>query len=1155
MKKLFFKILSIGLFLLAMPVKQFAQIPYVNYADEGVILNFHEIDNIDFRLYLLYSLGQDDRFTLTPDVENGVFIVNGKSFESFYNETYTNFALLSKEDRYELVFKWKECVSPSDFASIMMDVASRSTRNDNDHCIDSHPFCTTDIIQFDASSSTQQAEYIPDKGCLGMTYNPSWYHMKINIPGQFIIHMEGRDPNTNEQRDIDFCIWGPFTHPTTPCTSQLTTNKIIDCSYSSSYSEDIYLGYQDNLHHHGTSGTSSHGTVNYHLPEAGEYYILLITNFSRDPCRITFTKTANSGPGETDCGILPGIASNTGPYCVGDVIALRVNSQDGATYSWTGPNGFTSTQQNPQRPNCTMAMAGTYTCVTTVGTQSVTANTEVQIHPRPTANFTATSVCKGESTQFTNSSTTNPSNQSMTYLWNFGDGQTSNQTNPSHTYAEAGNYSVTLTANCGNAPCPSTKTQSVTVYQTPVASATATNSVVQYGGTTQLHGSGGTGSFTYHWEPANKVVNANTQNPQTTGLTETTTFTLTVTQPQGGCSSTAQVIVSVQGSNMTASASASPSSICRGGTTQLQAMAVGGNANNYSYLWSPSLSLSDPLIANPVASPTTTTTYNCTVSDGYTTQQVSTTVTVNQPEYPEITQYICPGDTYNFYGEEYSDVGDYTYQTTTSQGCEKVITLHLRHYPSYENAHTTTEYICPGYSFNFHGQYFNTTGLHPVDLHTVHGCDSIVWLNLTVYPDNDTIIVDPTICTSQTYNFHGVEYNHDGDIAYFDTIDNHGCLLVEKLVLSVGPYQMPPMQQQFECFPHDGSPSYYWDKTGQTYTQDTYDEIILPDPEGGCDIKYRLNLKFHQEFYRTDTLTVCDEYDWHATPGVTYTTTNHNLVKVFHDVGGQGFACDSTFVLDLTVNHSTNDTIQVLNQCDQYDWQFGWNNETYTLTEQDNYTKTIDTYLGCDSIVTLKLQLDYTPSFPKVEGKKWVVGGSEFQYTVEKYWITPDHPQSTHETTWDLHDKDGNPFNKWEILPYGNNYDNCYLYIYTFERDTIWLHAHTESTGDCACGSDDKEMWIVCGYHNVEETLDPITVDIFPNPNDGNMTLLFDNMEGETFIKVYNITGTLVDQLTLHNEFGHLTYTYQSGRLSPGVYFFNIANKKGILTKKVIILD
>ena len=1135
MKNLFLKTLAIGLFLLVMPANFNGQVPAITQHQSTIDFDITEISLFDERVYFMYNLINDGRFDVVNSENDSVFIVSvdptykgidlKSAFAEFREQNAIEFSRMDKEEASETAIDYKAALPKEITHSLMMDVYIKSRQNNL--CANADPFCTDNgMYQFPAGVNAGNGEPGPSYNCLSTRPNPAWYYMRIGNPGNITIHMY-----STPEKDIDFCCWGPFDDPIAPCPNGLTAPKVVSCSYRSSWTENCQIPAS---------------------AQTGQYYILVITNFSNQTCNINFSKTA--GTGTTDCGILPPLVDPGGPYCVGETITLSGNAQQGATYSWSGPGGWSATGHTVTRPNCTMAMAGTYTCTITLNGQTNSAPAVVEVFPKPTANFTATSVCKGENTQFTNSSTSTPSNQSMSYLWNFGDGQTSNQTNPSHTYAEAGNYSVTLTASCGNGACTSTKTQNVTVYQTPVASATATNSVVQYGGTTQLHGSGGTGSFTYHWEPANKVVNANIQNPQTVGLTETTTFTVTVTQPQGGCNSTAQVIVSVQGSNMTASASASPSSICRGETAQLQAIAVGGNANNYSYLWSPSLGLSDPLIANPVASPTSTTTYNCTVSDGFTTQQVTTTVTVNQPEYTEVTQYICPDDTYNFYGTEYSEEGDYDYHTTTSQGCEKVITLHLHHYPSYENAHTTTEYICPGYSFNFHGQYFNTTGMHPVNLHTVHGCDSIVWLNLTVYPDNDTIIVDPTICTSQTYNFHGVEYNHDGDIAYFDTIDNHGCLLVEKLVLSVGPYQMPPMQQQFECFPHDGSPYYYWDKTGQTYTQDTYDEIILPDPEGGCDIKYRLNLKFHQEFYRTDTLTVCDEYDWHATPGITYNTTNHNLVKVFHDTGGSGFACDSTFVLDLTVNHSTNDTIQVFNQCNQYDWQFGWNNETYSLTEQDNFTKVIDTHLGCDSIVTLKLQLDYTPDFDKVYGNKWVVGGSEFQFSVERYWIELEHPNSTHQTTWELHDKDGNPFNKWEILPYGNG-DNCYLYIYTFERDTIWLHAHTESTGECECGSDDKELWIVCGYHSVDETLDPGTVDIFPNPNDGNMTLSIDNMEGETLIKVYNITGTLVDQFTLHNEFGRSTYTYQSGKLTPGVYFFNIANRKGILTKKVIILD
>lgn len=1150
MKNLFLKTLVIGLFLLALPMRQIAQTPYEHYSNGDVVLNFHEIDNVDFRLYLLYKLTLEKQFVITPEDEYGYFNVSTNdecsrndlfsSFDAYYHNLYTDFQLLSKDDIFEQMDEWRHHVSSQDLMSIMMDINIARATNTNNTCENADPFCTTDNYTFVAANTSSQAQSGPYYCCISSSYNPSWYYMRIGVPGIFTIHMEGHDPNNYyTQRDIDFCFWGPFNDEHTPCNGGLTASKVVDCSYSSSYSEDVRFDRPSQ------SGCTHHTIT----PSVGEYYILLITNYSQQPCVITFQKVAGSGPGETDCGILPGIASNDGPYCVGGTIQLTVNAQEGATYHWTGPNGFNSTQQNPTRPNCTMAMGGTYTCVTTVGTQSVTATTNVTVSPNPTPNFTATTVCKGETTHFTNTTTTNPANQSMSCQWDFGNGQTSTQQNPTHTYANAGNYTVTLTVTCGE--CEKTISKTVTVYDQPVATATATNQSVLYGGTTQLHGSGGSGTFNYHWEPANKVVNPNSQNTETVSLTETTTFSLTATHPQGGCSSTAQVNVLVEGSNMTASASATPSSICRGEETQLHAIAVGGDYNHYSYSWSPTLGLSDPLTAEPTASPTSTTTYTCTVNDTHTTQQVSVTVTVNQPEHVETTEYICPDDSFNFYGTEYSEVGDYDYETTTPQGCQKTITLHLRHYPSYDNAHTTTEAICPGQTYNFHGQYFNTQGLHSINLHTVHGCDSIVWLDLTVYPANDTIRDPQSICTTQTLTWHGHQYNQNGAVAYFDTTDYHGCLLVYKLELTVGDYQTPPNYDpvKYVCVPYDETPYYHWDIANRDYYQDATDEIVVDGPPGECDYLYTLDLRFHQEHYYSERVTECDSYKWDFT-GETFTSSGFITRYQEHNFGNK--VCRDTHTLDLTINNSYVGDSIVPNQCNQFVWEFGPN--TDTLTEQNDYTETILTHLGCDSTVTLKLQLDYTPDFQKINGKKWVVGGSEFQYTIERYWIDLEHPLSTHETTWSLHDKDGNDFNKWQIVPYDNG-DKCYLYIYTFERDTVWLHAHTESTGACECGSDDKDLWIICSSHGINETNDPCTVDIFPNPNDGNMTLSFDDLVGEALIKIFNITGTLVDQFTIQNGIGHQTHTYQSDKLTPGMYFFNIISQKGILTKKVIIID
>ena len=1131
MKNLFLKTLVISLILLAMPAKYHGQDFQFTHQQATIDFDITEINLFDERIFFMYNLIDDGRFNVVNSENDGVFIVSAdptyknldlkSAFAEFREQNALEFSRMDKDQASETALEYKAALPQEITLSLMMEVYIKSRQNNL--CANADPFCTDNgLYQFPAGVNAGSGEPGPSYNCLSTTPNPAWYYMRIGNPGNINIYMY-----STPSKDIDFCCWGPFDDPVAPCPNGLTSAKVVSCSYSASPTETCVIPSN---------------------AQTGKYYILVITNFSNAACNITFSKT--SGSGTTDCGILPPLVNNDGPYCVTDAIHLSGNAQSGASYHWTGPNGFNSNQQNPVINNCNMTHAGTYTCTITLNSATNSSTTEVQIFAKPTANFTANAVCLGNATQFSNTSTTNPANQIMNCQWDFGDGQTSTQPNPTHQFATAGNHNVTLTVSCGDGTCTSSKTQSVMVYDMPVANA-GEDQTVQYGGTAQLRGSGGLGSFLYHWEPANKVVNANAQNTQTLGLTESTTFTLTVTQPQGGCSSTDQVSILVNGSNMTASASATPSSICSGSSSQLSVRAVGGNAGNYSYSWSPSLGLNNPLIANPIASPTTTTTYTCSVSDGYTTQQVSTTVTVNQPEHIETTEYICPGESYNFYGTNYTEAGNYTYSTTTAQGCEKTITLHLRHYPSYQNAHTTTEAICYGTSYNFHGQYLNTEGLYSANLHTVHGCDSIVWLDLTVYPPNDTLIVDPTICISQTYNFHGTEYNQDGDIAYFDTIDSHGCLKVEKLILSVGAYQMPPTQEEYQCYGYDETPSFYWDKTGQTYTQDTYDEIILPDPNGGCDIKYRLDLKFHQNFHQVSNVIACDSYTW----DIDHNTYDHSGTYTYPNnyVSG-GFDCPGEYVLNLTINDS-NEQHDQATACNEYTWVFGINQETITYYEPDFYEQFTETAEGCVLHSTLDLNLDYTPSFPKVWGKPWVVGGSEFQYTIENYWITLDHPRSTHETTWELFDSEGKPFNKWEVLPYDDG-DKCYLYIYTFETDSVRLHVHTYSTNEtCNCGEDEKDLWIHCGYHSVNETIDSSSVDIFPNPNSGSMTLSFDNLMGETLIKVYNITGTLIDQFTLHNEFGHQTFDYKADKFSPGIYFFNIINKKGILTKKVIIID
>ena len=76
------------------------------------------------------------------------------------------------------------------------------------------------------------------------------------------------------------------------------------------------------------------------------------------------------------------VATNGGGYFPGQTIHLFASTVPGATYSWTGPLGFTSTDQNPTIPNATLTMTGTYSVVAIIdGCQSDPGTTNVNVTP------------------------------------------------------------------------------------------------------------------------------------------------------------------------------------------------------------------------------------------------------------------------------------------------------------------------------------------------------------------------------------------------------------------------------------------------------------------------------------------------------------------------------------------------------------------------------------------------------------------------------------------------------------------------------------------------------------------------------------------------------------------------------------------------------
>ena len=1160
--------LLVAMMLLALTSKSFAQLPVQTKLTE---INIHNVETIEERVFLLHSIQESEFFFYRLSNEEGkidIYISDNYTcedsnanadFDAFMEnleEVWMAHCNLDKTERGRLFVEWRYQLDDPVFFMINEDFHRQLRNRDNSTCDGADPFCTDNgLYQFPAGvnagnlgSSTPPyycSSFVRPNGsstnCLYTTPNPAFYYMQIDQPGNLNIYMY-----STPSHDIDFDCWGPFTDINTAC-SQLSCSNMVDCSYSASATENCYINNA----------------------QTGQYYILLITNYSNATCNISFS---NIGTGTTNCGILPPLVGNDGPYCVGETINLTAHGQAGATYNWSGPGGFSSNQQNPTRPNCTMNMAGTYTCTISVGSATNSATTDVVIYPQPTANFNFTTVCLGNPTQFSSTSTTNPSGQQISsFLWNFGDGQTSTLQDPSHTYTNAGTYQVTLTVSCGNGLCTSTKTQSVTVYAEPAANA-GPDQTIPYNTSTQLNGSGGAGTFNFHWEPANMVVNPNAQNTQTVTLTHDQTYTLTVTNPQGNCSNTDQVTIHIEGGALTVSANASPASICNGSSTQLTASA-GGGMGNCTYSWTPTTGLSNPNIYNPVATPTQTTTYTCTVNNPQTNQSATATVTVvvHNAGYSEETHYICPGDLYEWHGQNYSDEGDYEFPTTTQYGCDSVITLHLHHYPTYDET-LIEEAICSDESYNFFGTVFTSPVQTSHTLQTIHGCDSIVRLNLTVYPDNGITDHPVTVCPSQLPFYYEEDPNqiplYAGD-HLFHLQDIHGCDSVVVVQLTVSEYYIPPVQTEYVCYVDE--PSFTWNVNGRTYhTEGLFADTI---PYSDCEGIFSLDLHFQQVPEKiVEEMITCDSYTWPWT-GQTYTESG----EYYHHVSLEPFPCQQEYELKLTINtQSLLPDKYITDSCDFA--QIHWFGQDTTFTANTVYTFRGQTDEGCYREQTYHIEnMHYTPNPNTIkcsDGSVIMFGLPEdpnapvhdtamcaavvtnteffsFQYT---FYIEETNRECVWEScNWSI----SKPSWAIEFNPVptvslnGKYYSECTVYVADRQDDYVVLTA----TINNGCGSKERKFYLKSSFLDVDENQNfPAKVNIVPNPNNGQMHLDFENMEGKTSIKVFDMTGNQIDAFETNINSNRYNYDYNMKRYAEGIYFFVVSNNNRIFTKKVVII-
>lgn len=180
-----------------------------------------------------------------------------------------------------------------------------------------------------------------------------------------------------------------------------------------------------------------------------------------------------------------------------------------------------------------------------------------------TADFSASSVtaCAGDPINFTDLSSS-PTGI-ISWVWDFGDGNSSTTQNPTHVYSAAGTYTVILTVNNGSSSIDEVKTGYILIHPLPQPSFSVSNPPCTLPATVTLSNVSPASGVSYAWDFGNGQT-SNVQQPSGVNYTTEGTYTieLTVTQNSTGCSNSYQETVNIY--NYNTDFTPSSSTVCVG---------------------------------------------------------------------------------------------------------------------------------------------------------------------------------------------------------------------------------------------------------------------------------------------------------------------------------------------------------------------------------------------------------------------------------------------------------------------------------------------------------------------------------------------------------------------------------------------------------------
>ena len=229
--------------------------------------------------------------------------------------------------------------------------------------------------------------------------------------------------------------------------------------------------------HYGNGDTSNLTSPKYAFANAGTYNSKLVVSTTSTGCSDSLQKAITVHPRATPSFLAAG-------KCLGQATQFLNSStisNGNLSYNWNFGNMNTS---NLTSPNHTYSSSGNYSVkleVTTSQNCTDTLTKIVYVWPQPEAKFTTQNVCNGDSLIVNNSSTYTKGSTipdtTITYTWDFGDGNTIVGKSPKHLYSNSGNYKIDLNS-VTDSSCTSSTSKNIVIYALPQADFDATNACI-----------------------------------------------------------------------------------------------------------------------------------------------------------------------------------------------------------------------------------------------------------------------------------------------------------------------------------------------------------------------------------------------------------------------------------------------------------------------------------------------------------------------------------------------------------------------------------------------------------------------------------------------------------------------------------------------------